>query len=75
MLQYKDSKGNIVERTNYDLECGDIYYNNKKVGVFELESDSALGSYYHITLDNGKQFHDHYHDDNDIVSELLFPTV
>ena len=42
----------------------------KKVGVFELESDSALGSYYHITLDNGKEFHDHYFDEKDIIKHI-----
>jgi len=70
MLQYKNSKGVLVDKNGYDCECGDIFYKEKKVGIFELENDSALGSYYHITLDSGKQFHDHYHDDNDIIKHL-----
>ena len=70
MLQFKNPNGVIIDKTAYECECGDIYYNEKKVGVLELESDSALGSYYHITLDNGKEFHDHYFDEKDIIKHI-----
>ncbi len=69
-LILKDKKGNEIDKSSYDVESGNIFYKEKKVGIFELENDSALGSYYHITLDSGKQFHDHYHDDNDIIKHL-----
>ena len=70
MLQFKNPNGVVINKTTYECECGDVYYNEKKVGVFELESDSALGSYYHITLDNGKEFHDHYFDEKDIIKHI-----
>ena len=70
MLQFKNPSGVVIDKTAYHCECGDVYYNEKKVGVFELESDSALGSYYHITLDNGKEFHDHYFDEKDIIKHI-----
>ena len=70
MLIYKDYYGEKVDKTGYDIEGGNVFYNNKKVGVFELESDSALGSYYLITLNNGEQFHDHYFEDKDIIAKI-----
>jgi len=45
MLQYKNPNGVVIDKNGYDCECGDIFYKEKKVGTFELESDSALGSY------------------------------
>ena len=70
MLIYKDRYGVEVDKTGYDIEGGNVIYKNKKIGVFELESDSALGSYYLITLSNGNQFHDHYFEDKDIISKI-----
>ncbi len=70
MLQYKNKKGEIIEKYEDDCESGEVFYNNKKVGLFEIEHDSNLGSYYHIVLHNGKGFHDHYHDDNDIIKHI-----
>jgi hypothetical protein len=71
MLIYKDYYGIEVDKTGYDIEGGNVLYKNEKVGVFELESDSALGSYYLITLNNGKQFHDHYFEDKDIIKHIV----
>jgi hypothetical protein len=59
MLIYKNKKGDIVDKTGYDEEEGNIFLKDQKIGIFELNHDSALGSYYLITLDNGEQFHDH----------------
>jgi len=70
MLIYKNREGNVVDKTGYKEEGGYVFYDNKKVGWFELESDSALGSYYLITLNNGKQFHDHYFEDKDIIAKI-----
>ena len=69
MFILKNKKGGVVDKTSYDEEKGNIYYNNKKVGVFELEHDSALGSYYLYTMDNGKQYHDHYFIEEKIIQE------
>jgi len=69
MFILKNKKGAVVNKTSYDEEKGNIYYNNKKVGVFELEHDSALGSYYLYTIDNGKQYHDHYFIEEKIIQE------
>ena len=69
MFILKNKKGEVVDKTSYDEEKGYIYYNNKKVGVFELEHDSALGSYYLYTIDNGKQYHDHYFIEEKIIQE------
>ena len=69
MFILKNKKGEVVNKTSYDEEKGNIYYNNKKVGVFELEHDSALGSYYLYTIDNGKQYHDHYFIEEKIIQE------
>jgi len=69
MFILKNKKGEVVNKTSYDEEKGNIYYNNKKVGVFELEHDSALGSYYLYTMDNGKQYHDHYFIEEKIIQE------
>ena len=46
MFILKNKKGGVVDKTSYDEEKGNIYYNNKKVGTFELNHDSNLGSYY-----------------------------
>ena len=67
MFILKNKKGGVVDKTSYEEEKGNIYYNNKKVGVFELEHDSALGSYYLYTIDTGGQYHDHYFEDKDII--------
>jgi hypothetical protein len=70
MLQYKNKNGDTIERYEDDCDEGDLFFNDKKVGIFTIEHDSKLGSYYHITLNNGKQFHDHYFDDYDLVCEI-----
>jgi hypothetical protein len=70
MLIYKNREGNVVDKTGYEEEGGFVFYDNRKVGVFELENDSALGSYYLITLNNGRQFHDHYFEDKDIIAKI-----
>ena len=70
MLQYKNKNGDTIQRYEDDCDSGDVFYNDIKVGTFDIEHDSKLGSYYHITLNSGKQFHDHYHDDNDIIKHL-----
>ena len=70
MLIYKDYFGVEVDKTGYKVEGGNVLYKGKKVGVFELESDSALSSYYLITLNNGEQFHDHYFEDKDIIAKI-----
>ena len=67
MFILKNKKGGVVDKTSYNEEKGNIYYNNKKVGTFELENDSALGSYYLYTIDDGNQYHDHYFEDKDII--------
>ena len=67
MFIFKNKKGKVIDKTGYDEEKGNIYYNNKKVGTFELENDSALGSYYLYTIDDGSQYHDHYFEDKDII--------
>lgn len=70
MLIYKNKKGDIVDKTGYDEEEGNIFLKDQKIGIFELNHDSALGSYYLITLDNGEQFHDHYFEDKEIISKI-----
>jgi len=70
MLVYKNREGNVVDKTGYEEEGGFVFYENRKIGVFELEHDSALGSYYLITLSNGNQFHDHYFEDKDIIAKI-----
>jgi hypothetical protein len=50
MLIYKNKKGDIVDKTGYDEEEGNIFLKDQKIGIFELNHDSALGSYYLITL-------------------------
>ena len=67
MLQYKNKKGDIIERYEDDCESGDVFYNNKKVGTFELNHDSNLGSYYLYIMNEGREFHDHYFEDKDII--------
>ena len=59
-LILKNKKGKVIDKCGYEEEGGNIFYKEKKVGTFELEHDSALGSYYLYTIDNGKQYHDHY---------------
>ena len=68
-LILKDKKGKVIDKCGYDEEKGDIFYNNKKIGIFELEHDSALGSYYLYTLDKGQQYHDHYFTDENIIKD------
>jgi hypothetical protein len=70
MLIYKNKKGDIVDKTGYDEEEGNIFLKDQKIGIFELNHDSALGSYYLITLDNGEQFHDHYFEDKEIINKI-----
>ena len=70
MLQYKNKNGDTIERYEDDCDSGDVFYNDKKVGTFDIEHDSNLGSYYLIVLDSGKEFHDHYFSDSDIIKHL-----
>jgi hypothetical protein len=58
MLIYKNREGNVVDKTGYEEEGGFVFYENRKIGFFELNHDSALGSYYLIILNNGQQFHE-----------------
>jgi len=67
MFILKNKKGGVVDKTSYDEEKGNIYYNNKKVGTFELNHDSNLGSYYLYIMNDGREFHDHYFEDKDII--------
>ena len=66
-LILKSKKGKVIEKCGYDEEGGNIFYKEKKVGTFELENDSALGSYYLYTIDSGEQYHDHYFTDETII--------
>ena len=66
-LILKSKKGKVIEKCGYDEEGGNIFYKEKKVGTFELEHDSALGSYYLYTINNGQQYHDHYFIDETII--------
>ena len=68
-LILKNKKGKVIEKCGYDEQDGNIFYKEKKVGVFELEHDSALGSYYLYTIDNGKQYHDHYLIEETIIED------
>ena len=68
-LILKSKKGKVIEKCGYDEEEGNIFYKEKKVGTFELEHDSALGSYYLYTINNGQQYHDHYFIDETIIKE------
>ena len=70
MLIYKNREGNVVDKTGYEEEGGFVFYENRKIGFFELNHDSALGSYYLIILNNGQQFHDHYFEDKDIIAKI-----
>ena len=67
MFILKNKKGGVVEKTSYEEEEGNIYYNNKKVGTFELNHDSNLGSYYLYIMNDGQEFHDHYTNDIRII--------
>jgi hypothetical protein len=71
MLVYKNKEGEIIEKYENDSENGDVFYNDKKIGTFDIEHDSNLGSYYLIILNNGKEFHDHYFEDKDIIKHLV----
>ena len=71
MLIYKNREGNVVDKTGYEEEGGFVFYENRKIGFFELNHDSALGSYYLIILNNGQQFHDHYFEDKDIIKHIV----
>ena len=66
-LILKNKKGKVIDKCGYDEEKGNIFYKEKKVGSFELEHDSALGSYYLYILNNGQQYHDHYFIDETII--------
>jgi hypothetical protein len=68
-LILKNKKGKVIDKCGYEEEGGNIFYKEKKVGTFELEHDSALGSYYLYTIDNGKQYHDHYFIEETIIQE------
>ena len=68
-LILKNKKGKVIDKCGYEEESGNIFYKEKKVGTFELEHDSALGSYYLYTIDNGKQYHDHYFIEETIIHE------
>jgi hypothetical protein len=53
-------------------ENGDVFYNDTKNRcVSSIEHDSNLGSYYLIILNNGKEFHDHYFEDKDIIKHIV----
>ena len=68
-LILKNNKGKVIDKCGYEEEDGDIFYNENKIGTFELEHDSALGSYYLYTIDNINQYHDHYFTDEKIIED------
>jgi len=68
-LILKDKKGNVIDKTGYNVEGGDIFYKDKKVGTFEQEHDSNLGTYYLYIMNSGEEYHDHYADEKAIIQE------
>ena len=67
-LVFKNAKGKVIDKTGYDEEKGNIYYNKKKVGEFSLNSDSHLGSYYLLQV-GGEEYHDHYFTEESIIQD------
>ena len=67
-LNYKTKDGEEIGSlySNMDCEEGDIFFSDKKVGSFISEHDSHLGTYRLLNV-NGKEFHDHYFDSDDII--------
>jgi len=68
MFIFKNKKGKVIDKTGYDEEKGNIYYNKKKVGEFYLNSDSHLGSYYLLQV-GGEEYHDHYFAEETIIQD------
>ena len=50
---------------------GVLFYAGKTVGFWSNEHDSKLGSYRFITLDDGSNFHDHHHSEEEIIKSIL----
>ena len=68
-LILKDKKGNEIDKSSYDVEGGDIFYKENKVGTFEQAHDSNLGTYYLYVMNSGEEYHDHYADEKAIIQE------
>jgi len=72
MLIYKDEKGKVIKDEDHTTSMypygdeGTIWYKGKEVGEWTSESDSKLGSYFHLTIKD-KEFHDHYFTEKDII--------
>jgi hypothetical protein len=66
-LVLRDKYGTEVDKTGYDIEGGNIFYKEIKVGIFEQAHDSNLGTYYLYIMNNGEEFHDHYANEKDIL--------
>tara|TARA_R110000782_G_scaffold176852_1_gene267818 strand:- start:40 stop:267 length:228 start_codon:yes stop_codon:yes gene_type:complete len=71
-LILKDKKGNVIDKTGYNVESGDIFYKENKVGTFEQAHDSNLGTYYLYIMNNGEEYHDHYADEKEIIKEMHY---
>ena len=66
-LVLRDKYGTEVDKTGYNIEGGNIFYKAIKVGTFEQQHDSNLGTYYLYIMNNGREFHDHYFSEEDIL--------
>jgi hypothetical protein len=54
-----------------DNDDGVLSYAGKDIGFWSDEHDSKLGSYRFITLDDGSNFHDHHHSEEEIIKSIL----
>ena len=54
-----------------DSDDGVLSYAGKDIGFWSDEHDSKLGSYRFITLDDGSNFHDHHHSEEEIIKSIL----
>ena len=67
-LEYKTKDGKELRDlySSMDDEEGDIFFKGRKVGSFNSEHDSHLGTYKLLNVQK-KEFHDHYFDSDDII--------
>jgi len=55
-----DKKGNDVDKSSYEVDGGDIFYQENKVGTFEQAHDRNSGTYYLDIRNSGKKNNKHY---------------
>ena len=70
IFRYMSKSGKEIkdfyEGHDVNPEDGLVFYNDNVVGSWSFEHDSRLGSYVSKIINN-KEFHDHYHNEKDII--------